>query len=73
MVVLRKDRGRFRMSAGAGVLTDGIGRANCTGMDGAVHEGLDAVAWTRGAHQLIRYKGLGAAGLIELYDRTLPL
>lgn len=38
----------------------------------AVHEGLDAVAWTRGAHQLIRYKGLGAAGLIELYDRTLP-
>ena len=23
------------MSAGAGVLTDGIGRANCTGMDGA--------------------------------------
>ena len=38
----------------------------------AAHQGLDAVAWTRGAHQLFRYKGLGATGLIELYDRTLP-
>jgi hypothetical protein len=38
----------------------------------AVHQGLDAVAWTRGAHQVFRYKGLGAAGLNELYDRTLP-
>ena len=33
---------------------------------------LDAVAWTRGAHQAFRYKGLGATGLTELYDRTLP-
>ena len=38
----------------------------------AAHEGLDAVAWTRGAHQVFRYRGLGAAGLNELYDRTLP-
>ncbi len=38
----------------------------------AAHEGLDAVAWTRGAHQAFRYKGLGATGLNELYDRTLP-
>ena len=38
----------------------------------AAHQGLDAVAWTRGAHQATRYKGLGAAGLNELYDRTLP-
>lgn len=38
----------------------------------AAHQGLDAVAWTRGAHQVTRYKGLGAAGLNELYDRTLP-
>ena len=38
----------------------------------AAHQGLDAVAWTRGAHQVTRYKGLGATGLIELYDRTLP-
>ena len=38
----------------------------------AAHHGLDAVAWTRGAHQAFRYKGLGAAGLNELYDRTLP-
>jgi hypothetical protein len=38
----------------------------------AAHKGLDAVAWTRGAHQVSRYKGLGAAGLNELYDRTLP-
>lgn len=38
----------------------------------AAHEGLDAVAWTRGAHQAFRYKGLGATGLTELYDRTLP-
>ena len=34
--------------------------------------GVDAVAWTRGTHQVVRYNGLGAAGLIELYDRTLP-
>lgn len=38
----------------------------------AAHHGFDAVAWTRGAHQVNRYKGLGASGLNELYDRTLP-
>lgn len=38
----------------------------------AAHLTLDAVAWTRGAHQVARYKGLGAAGLTELYDCTLP-
>ena len=38
----------------------------------AAHQGLDAVAWTRGAHQGHRWNGLGMAGLIELYDRTLP-
>ena len=38
----------------------------------AAHGGMDAVAWTRGAHQVHRYKGLGEDGLRELYDRTLP-
>jgi hypothetical protein len=38
----------------------------------AAQNRLDAVAWTRGEHQVFRYKGLGAAGLTELYDRTLP-
>ena len=38
----------------------------------AAQQGLDAVAWTRGAHQVFRYKNLGATGLNELYDRTLP-
>ena len=38
----------------------------------ASHHGLDAVAWTRGVQQVHRWNGLGAAGLIELYDRTLP-
>ena len=38
----------------------------------AAHQGVDAVAWTRGVHQVARYKGLGATGLYELYDRTLP-
>lgn len=38
----------------------------------AAHQGLDAVAWTQGAHQAFRYKGLGATGLTELYDRILP-
>lgn len=38
----------------------------------AAHRGLDAVAWTRGAQQVQRWSGLGAGGLIELYDRTLP-
>lgn len=30
------------------------------------------LSFRRGAHQVVRYNGLGAAGLIELYDRTLP-
>ena len=38
----------------------------------AAHQGLDAVAWTRGAHQAFRYKGLGAKGLAQLYDQVLP-
>lgn len=38
----------------------------------AAQQGLDAVAWTRGAHQIFRYDGLGSTGLNELYDRTLP-
>ena len=38
----------------------------------AAHQGLDAVAWTRGAHQAFRYKGLGAKGLTQLYDQILP-
>ncbi len=38
----------------------------------AASRGLDAVTWTRGAHQVFRFKGLGATGLNELYDRTLP-
>ncbi|MDI1269471.1 MAG: hypothetical protein PSV40_10290 [Polaromonas sp.] len=38
----------------------------------AAHQGLDAVAWTRGAHQAFRYKGLGAKGLKQLYDQILP-
>jgi hypothetical protein len=38
----------------------------------AAHQGIEAVAWTRGAQQVQRWNGLGAAGLIELYDRTLP-
>jgi len=38
----------------------------------AAHYGFDAVAWTHGAQQVQRWNGLGAAGLIELYDRTLP-
>jgi hypothetical protein len=38
----------------------------------AAHRGLGAVAWTRGSHQVLRYRGLGATGLVELYDRTLP-
>lgn len=38
----------------------------------AAERGVYAVAWTRGAHQAFRYKGLGAGGLVELYDRTLP-
>lgn len=38
----------------------------------ASHLGMDAVVWTHGEHQAHRYKGLGEAGLRELYDRTLP-
>lgn len=38
----------------------------------AAHLGVDALAWTRGAHQVSRYRGLGKEGLKELYDRTLP-
>jgi len=38
----------------------------------AAHQGLDAVAWTRGAHQAFRYEGLGAKGLAQLYDQILP-
>ena len=38
----------------------------------AAHQGLDTVAWTRGEHQVFRYKGLGAVGLKRLYDEVLP-
>ncbi len=38
----------------------------------AAHRGVDAVAWTRGAHQVHRYGGRGRDGLKQLYDRTLP-
>jgi hypothetical protein len=34
--------------------------------------GVDALGWTRGVHQVHRYRGLGKEGLKELYDRTLP-
>ena len=33
---------------------------------------LVAVVWTQGVHQVKRYSGLGATGLKELYDKTLP-
>ena len=38
----------------------------------AAHVGVDALGWTRGAHQAYRYRGRGKEGLKELYDRTLP-
>lgn len=38
----------------------------------AAQRGAVALAWTRGDVQVKRYRGLGAAGLLELYDRTLP-
>ena len=38
----------------------------------AAARGVDAMAWTRGAHQVSRYRGLGKGGGQELYDRTLP-
>lgn len=34
--------------------------------------GADALAWTPGRVQVRRYGGMGSAGLVELYDRTLP-
>lgn len=38
----------------------------------AAQQGADALAWTPGMVQVKRYDGLGATGLFELYDRTLP-
>lgn len=38
----------------------------------AAHRGLSGVSWTDGEVQVRRWKGLGARGLRELYDRTLP-
>ena len=38
----------------------------------AAHMGADALGWTRGSHQVHRFRGLGSEGLKELYDRTLP-
>ncbi len=38
----------------------------------AAQQGATALAWTHGKVQVKRYKGLGEAGLLELYDRTLP-
>lgn len=38
----------------------------------AAHLGVGALGWTRGAHQVHRFRGLGREGLLELYDRTLP-
>jgi len=38
----------------------------------ACENNLDILAWTRGAHQVFRYEGLGKEGLLELYDRTIP-
>ena len=38
----------------------------------AAYIGVDALGWTRGAHQVHRYRGRGKEGLKELYDRTLP-
>ena len=38
----------------------------------ALHQGVDAVAWTKGAHQVHRYEGFGASGLKQLYDQILP-
>ena len=37
----------------------------------AAHQSLDAIAWTCGKQQVQRWSGLGAGGLMELYDRTL--
>ncbi len=38
----------------------------------AAQQGATALAWTHGKVQVERYAGLGEAGLLELYDRTLP-
>ena len=38
----------------------------------AAQQRATALAWTYGKVQVERYKGLGEAGLLELYDRTLP-
>lgn len=38
----------------------------------AAHQGATALAWTPGKVQVERYRGLGEAGLRELYDHTLP-
>ena len=38
----------------------------------AAQQGATVLAWTHGKVQVERYKGLGEAGLLELYDRTLP-
>lgn len=38
----------------------------------AAHMKADALGWTRGSHQVHRFRGLGSEGLKELYDRTLP-
>ncbi len=38
----------------------------------AMQRGATALAWTPGKVQVERYRGLGEAGLLELYDRTLP-
>ena len=38
----------------------------------AANQHLGAVDWTRGAHQVLQSARLGAAGLVELCDRTLP-
>lgn len=39
----------------------------------AAKKGATALAWTQGKVQVERYKGMGGeAGLLQLYDRTLP-
>ncbi|MDP1740971.1 hypothetical protein [Polaromonas sp.] len=38
----------------------------------AAYQGVDAVGWTKGVHQVRRYEGFGAKGLKQLYDQILP-
>ena len=38
----------------------------------AAQQEVSALVWTQGNVQVERYEGLGEAGLLELYDRTLP-